>query len=81
VLVRVALPGVVPDDVEIRTDGARLSVVGAASAGDRSRRPSTASKFRTGLFERTIELRRAGTTLGGAKFADGCPLDRASQTA
>ena len=72
-LVRVALPGVNPSDVEIHTDGARLSVVG--------RRPPAVGaatihrlEIPYGLFERTIELPPGRYELGRREFADGCLL-------
>ena len=72
-LVRVALPGVVPSEVEIRADGVRLSVVG--------RRPlaiAAATIHRLeipyGRFERTIELPPGRYDLVQREFADGCLL-------
>lgn len=72
-LVRVALPGVVPGDVQIRTDGARLSVVGL-------RPPAMAAatihrlEIPYGRFERTIELPAGRYDLVQHEFADGCLL-------
>ena len=72
-LVRVALPGVVPSDVEIRTDGTRLSVVG--------RRPLAVAaatihrlEIPYGRFERTIELPPGRYDLVQREFANGCLL-------
>jgi HSP20 family molecular chaperone IbpA len=72
-IVRVALPGVTPVDVEIRSDGARLSVVG--------RRPlalAAATIHRLeipyGRFERTIDLPPGRYDLVQREFADGCLL-------
>ena len=69
--VRVALPGVVPADVDIRTDGARLSVVArralaiAAATVHRLEIPY-------GRFERTIDLPPGRYDLVQREFADGC---------
>ena len=72
-LVRVALPGVVATDVEIRTDGARLSVV--------ARRPLAVAnatihrlEIPYGRFERSIELPPGRYDLVQREFADGCLL-------
>jgi HSP20 family protein len=72
-LVRVALPGVVPSDVEIRTDGVHLSVVGRrllAVAGSTIHR----LEIPYGRFERSIELPQGRYELGRREFADGCLL-------
>jgi HSP20 family molecular chaperone IbpA len=72
-LVRVALPGVTPADVEIRTDGKRLSVVGRrplAVAGATIHR----LEIPYGRFERDIELPPGRYELGRREFADGCLL-------
>jgi HSP20 family molecular chaperone IbpA len=72
-LVRVALPGVTPADVEIRTDGTRLSVVGRrplAIAGATVHR----LEIPYGRFERNIELPPGRYELGRREFADGCLL-------
>jgi HSP20 family protein len=72
-LVRVALPGVVPADVEIRTDGVHLSVVGRrplAVAGATIHR----LEIPYGRFERTIELPPGRYDLAQREFADGCLL-------
>jgi len=72
-LVRVALPGVRAADVEIRTDGARLSVLGlrplaiAAATIHRLEIPY-------GRFERTIDLPPGRYDLVQREFADGCLL-------
>jgi HSP20 family protein len=79
-LVRVALPGVVPDDVEIRTDGVHLSVVGRrplAVAGSTIHR----LEIPYGRFERTIELPAGRYELGRREFADGCLLIELRRTA
>ena len=70
VVVRVALPGVSPDEVEVRTDGSHLSVAG--------RRPLTAGstihrlEIPYGRFERTIDLPAGRYEIGGREFVDGC---------
>lgn len=72
-LVRVALPGVKAGDVEIRTDGARLSVVGhrpAAIAGAVVHR----LEIPYGRFERTIDLPPGRYDLVEHTLADGCLL-------
>lgn len=72
-VVRVALPGVVPGDVEIRTDGTRLSVVGRrplAIAGSTIHR----LEIPYGRFERTIELPPGRYDLADRELADGCLL-------
>ena len=72
-LVRVALPGVVPSDVEIRTDGARLSVIGRralAIGGVTIHR----LEIPYGRFERNIELPPGRYDLVQREFADGCLL-------
>jgi HSP20 family protein len=70
-VVRVALPGVAKDDVEVRTDGARLHVLGL-----RSLAPARATIHRLeipyGRFERTIELPAGRYDLGEREFVDGC---------
>jgi HSP20 family protein len=70
-VVRVALPGVGPGDVEIRTDGARLSVVGrralAIAAGTVHR-----LEIPYGRFERTIDLPPGRYDLVQREFNDGC---------
>ena len=79
-LVRVALPGVVPSDVEIRTDGVQLSVVGRrplAVAGSRIHR----LEIPYGRFERSIELPPGRFELGRREFADGCLLIELRRTA
>ena len=72
-LVRVALPGVVPGDVEIRNDGTRLSVVGRRPLGVGS---ATIHRLEIpyGRFERTIELPPGRYDLVQREFADGCLL-------
>jgi len=69
--VRVALPGVGKDDVEVRTDGTRLHVLGlrplAAGATTIHR-----IEIPFGRFERTIELPPGRYDLGGREFVDGC---------
>jgi HSP20 family protein len=79
-LVRVALPGVVPGDVEIRTDGVHLSVVGRralAVAGSTIHR----LEIPYGRFERSIELPPGRFELGRREFADGCLLIELRRTA
>ena len=72
-IVQVALPGVVPAEVEIRTDGTRLSVVGrrplAIAAGTIHR-----LEIPYGRFERTIDLPPGRYELARHEFADGCLL-------
>jgi HSP20 family molecular chaperone IbpA len=71
-VVRVALPGVAASDVEVRTDGARLSVAG--------RRPLSGTVSGTihrleipfGRFERAIDLPPGHYDLTGREFVDGC---------
>jgi HSP20 family molecular chaperone IbpA len=73
-VVCVALPGVAAQDVEVRTDGTRLSVVGL--------RPLTGSRNASvhrleipyGRFERTIELPPGRYDLGKRELIDGCLL-------
>ena len=69
--VRVALPGVVPGDVEIRNDGTRLSVVGRRPLGVGS---ATIHRLEIpyGRFERHIELPRGHYEMIGHEHADGC---------
>jgi HSP20 family molecular chaperone IbpA len=71
--VRVALPGVEAANVEIRTDGARLSVVGhrpLAIAGAAVHR----LEIPYGRFERTIDLPPGRYDLVERTLADGCLL-------
>ena len=71
-VVRVALPGVAAQDIEVRSDGARLSVVG----GRRLPAPRTATIHRLeipyGRFERTIDLPPGRYELGARELVDGC---------
>jgi len=72
VVVRVALPGVPPADVEVRTDGARLSVVGRrllpATAGTTIHR----LEIPYGRFERVIDLPPGRYDMSAREFVDGC---------
>jgi HSP20 family molecular chaperone IbpA len=72
-LVRVALPAVTPADVEIRTDGKRLSVVGRRPFGVAG---ATIHRLEIpyGRFERDIDLPTGRFELGRREFADGCLL-------
>ena len=69
-VVRVALPGVVASDVEVRNDGARLTVVGV-----RPLVPGTAIhrlEIPYGRFERAIELPPGRYEIAGRELVDGC---------
>ncbi|MFO1303664.1 MAG: Hsp20/alpha crystallin family protein [Burkholderiales bacterium] len=70
-LVRVALPGVDAGDVEIRADGARLSVVGhrpPAITGAAVHR----LEIPYGRFERTIDLPAGRYELVERSLSEGC---------
>src|SRR3954471_463937 len=71
-VVRVALPGVDKNDVEVRSDGARLHVLGLRSLA--SARTTTIHRIEIpfGRFERTIELPPGRYDVAGREFADGC---------
>jgi HSP20 family molecular chaperone IbpA len=69
-VVRVALPGVVAGNVEVSTDGTRLTVVAV-----RELRPGTAIhrlEIPYGRFERAIELPPGRYEIGSRELADGC---------
>jgi len=70
-VVRVALPGVSKADVEVRTDGTRLHVLGLRPPGAGA---STIHRLEIpfGRFERTIELPPGRYELAGREFVDGC---------
>lgn len=71
-VVRVALPGVAAQDIEVRTDGARLSVVGGRRlpAG----RDATIHRLEIpyGRFERVIDLPPGRYEILTRDHADGC---------
>jgi len=71
-VVRVALPGVARDDVEVHTDGARLHVLGLRSLVSRSTTTIHRLEIPYGRFERTIELPPGRYDLGEREFVDGC---------
>ena len=70
-VVRVALPGVAANDIEVRSDGARLSVVG--------RRPPAVTattihrlEIPYGRFERVIDLPPGRYEIVARDYIDGC---------
>lgn len=71
-VIQVALPGVTPDSVEIRTDGDSLHVVAVrrmhALRGDVIHR----LEIPYGRFDRRIELPRGRFELGRRELKDGC---------
>jgi HSP20 family molecular chaperone IbpA len=73
-LIRVALPGVLPGSVEVATDGLRIHVVGArkldAGPGDTIHR----LEIPHGRFERRIDLPAGRFELAGRELSDGCLL-------
>jgi HSP20 family molecular chaperone IbpA len=70
IIVRIALPGVVAADVEVRTDGTRLHVLGVRplAAGTAIHR----LEIPYGRFERAIELPAGRFELADREFVDGC---------
>src|SRR5437764_8582968 len=73
-LVRVALPGVAADEIEVSTDGARLHVRGTRQL--RARPGDTIHRLEIphGCFERTIELPAGTYEVLERQVADGCLL-------
>ena len=71
-IVRVALPGVAAEDVEVRTDGARLSVLGRRAFAGVASTTIHRLEIPYGRFERTIELPAGRYDLGKREFVDGC---------
>lgn len=71
-VVRVALPGVAAGDVEVRADGARLSVVGRRSLSGTASRTIHRLEIPYGRFERAIDLPPGRYDLTGSEFVDGC---------
>jgi HSP20 family molecular chaperone IbpA len=73
-VIRVALPGVLPGSVEVATDGVRIHVVGVrkldAGTGDTIHR----LEIPHGRFERRIELPLGRFELAGRDLVDGCLL-------
>ena len=69
-VVRVALPGVAANEVEVVTDGRRLTVVGSRrlAAGTTIHR----LEIPYGRFERVIDLPPGRYDVAGREFADGC---------
>ncbi len=70
--ISVALPGVAKDEVEVRTDGARLHVVGRRPLVPASTTRIHRLEIPYGRFERTIELPTGRYDLAGRDFVDGC---------
>ncbi len=72
IIIRVALPGVVPDAVNVTTDGKSLHVVGVrpldAAPGESIRR----LEIPYGRFERRIELPAGRYEIDGRELVDGC---------
>jgi len=71
-IVRVALPGVAAQDIEVRTDGARLSVVGGRRLiADRG---TTIHRLEIpyGRFERVIDLPPGHYEIVARELVDGC---------
>lgn len=69
-VVRVALPGVGAGNVEVRTDGTRLHVLGV-----RTLVPGSAIhrlEIPYGRFERAIDLPPGRYEIGGREYLDGC---------
>ncbi len=71
-VVRVALPGVDVADVEVRTDGVRLSVVGRRALAGIANATIHRLEIPYGRFERNIELPAGRYELHRREFADGC---------
>jgi HSP20 family protein len=71
-IVSVALPGVAPDGVEVRNDGAKLTVVGVrplpVGPGDVIHR----LEIPYGRFERCIDLPSGRFEIASRRIADGC---------
>jgi HSP20 family molecular chaperone IbpA len=70
--VSVALPGVSRDDVEVRTDGARLHVIGRRPLAPARTTRIHRIEIPYGRFERTIELPPGRYDLARRDFIDGC---------
>jgi len=71
-VVRVALPGVVASDVDVRTDGARLSVAGRRLLSGTASETIHRLEIPYGRFERAIDLPPGHYDLTGREFVDGC---------
>ena len=71
-VVRVALPGVAAHDIEVRSDGARLSVVGGRRLA--TSRDATIHRLEIpyGRFERVIELPPGRYEIVARDYLDGC---------
>lgn len=71
-VVRVALPGVGSADIEVRTDGTRLSVVGVRPLAAGPQTTIHRLEIPYGRFERVIELPPGRYEIAARDFADGC---------
>lgn len=71
-VIRVALPGVGSDAVDVTTDGARLHVVGVRSLGAGPGETIYRLEIPYGRFERTIELPPGRYDIVSRALADGC---------
>ncbi len=71
-VVRVALPGVAAHDIEVRSDGARLSVIGGRRLP--ATRDATIHRLEIpyGRFERVIELPPGRYEIVARDYVDGC---------
>lgn len=73
-LLRVALPGVLPGSVEVVTDGVRIHVVGVRKLDARPGDTIHRLEIPHGRFERRIDLPVGRFELCGRELVDGCLL-------
>lgn len=72
VVVRVALPGVAAQDIEVRTDGTRLSVVGGRRLPAGRDAIIHRLEIPYGRFERAIDLPPGRYEIVARDLVDGC---------
>jgi HSP20 family protein len=73
-LVRVALPGVLPDSVDVASDGVHLHVIGVRKLDARPGDTIHRLEIPHGRFERRIDLPRGRYELVARDLTDGCLL-------
>ncbi len=71
-VVRVALPGVAAEDIEVSTDGARLSVIGGRRLPADRGMTIHRLEIPYGRFERAIDLPPGRYEIVARELVDGC---------